>query len=57
MMLKIEFKKNKSADGLMKDIKDFHIHVRTLYNLPIKKSYAGYNVFHGIAIPSLFLLL
>jgi hypothetical protein len=50
MMLKIEFFKKKSADGLIKDIKGFYIHVRTSYDLPTTKSYAGYTVLPGIAI-------
>jgi len=35
------------------DIKDFYIHVRTSYNSPIEKSYVGYTVLPGIAIPPL----
>jgi hypothetical protein len=29
----------------------FYIHVRTSYNSPTKKSYAGYTVFPGITLP------
>jgi hypothetical protein len=47
MMLKIEFKKYKSADGLINDIKELYIHVRTSYNSPIKTSYAGFTVLTG----------
>jgi hypothetical protein len=36
------------ADKLIKDIKGLYIHIRTSYNLPIKKSYVGYPVFPGI---------
>jgi hypothetical protein len=50
-MLKIEFFKKKSADGLIKDIRDFHIHVRTSYNSPIQKSYAGFTLLPSISIP------
>jgi hypothetical protein len=51
MILKIEFKKNKDADGRVKDIKGLCIHVRKYYNSPINTSYAGYTVFPAIAIP------
>jgi hypothetical protein len=51
MMLKIEFKKNKSADGRIKDIKFLHIHARPFYNSPFEKKYASYTVLPGIAIP------
>jgi hypothetical protein len=57
MMLKILFLKNKSADGLLKDIEELHMGVRKSYNSPINKSYAGYTVLPGIAIPFSSLLV
>ena len=47
-MLKIELKKIKIDNLLMKDIKGFYIHVQTYHNSPIKKRYAGCTVFPGI---------
>jgi hypothetical protein len=49
--------KNKSADGLTKDIKDLYINIRKPCNSPVKESYAGYTVFPGIAIPFFTLLV
>jgi hypothetical protein len=57
MLLKIKFWKVKVAYGLIKDIKALYVRVRRSYNSPVKKSYSGYTVLPGIAIPfSLFLV-
>jgi hypothetical protein len=45
------------AYGLTKDIKAFYFRVRKSYNSPINKSYAGYTVLSGIAIPFVPLLV
>jgi hypothetical protein len=50
MMSKIKSQKNKSADGLMKNIKEFYIRVKAPYNSHIKKSYAGYRAGRNLAL-------
>jgi hypothetical protein len=44
MMMKIEFKNINVAEGLIIDIKGYHIHVWSSYKSSIEKSYDGYTI-------------
>jgi hypothetical protein len=50
MMLKIEFKKIKVANGLIIDIKGYHIHFCSSSNLSIEIIYDGYTTGRNLCL-------
>jgi hypothetical protein len=55
MMMKIEFKKIIVANGLIQDIKGYHIQLCSLSNSPIDKSYDGCTIGRNLLVIKLLI--